>query len=695
MCPRIDGEEVPTGCVATATAIIMKYHEYPKQAIGGVSSYYNIPIEYSGYDWNNMLMHYGYYGVQSPTEIQNNAVAKLMWHCGANMEMEYKAGGSSASTYLAAQRLVNVFGYANTICAIQKYQLTWYRWKQIIKTELQANRPVLYSGSNSRIGHAVVCDGYTKDDAFHINWGWGGSYNGYFQLSTMDCYGTGDGYAINPHIIIGIQPPTGNDVQASRIISSDLECGDFPLRAGVPFKVRVDLINLITGEGESFNDYNGYIGLAVAGTDGTIQSVIGDYKFDIWHPQVTGVINKALGSEEKIIIVSRDKPTDNWHIVNPLLGTPPGLTMNGLLAAEEDILEEPAPYVRIDDSNGSFDREQISIGTLHSDIRSYSIYNNTGKLFFKYQLKDPQSWLPSITMSYGKEYNSTFQSYEFTTSGEAWISSEEFNIADDAINYSLWQKILSNKEGSLVYEISVYDEMKEQCYDTFEYSIDFVAHFPALEYPEAIKGNTNEDIYFKIYLKDPGSFINRPVILTFNIPNTTQDETDLAYMENEKSQPCKFTGRYYGMNGTDNNVMFEKELIFEPYTVYVFKLTTSKINHTDMYITLREKRNNKNVSQSGNITLNIKETATGNMEVEGGLSAIKQIASETRIEVIDQIIKIRPPQPVNISIVSIDGKYVYQGYVEDTKSIQTPRNGIYIFSFTSDGLQTSRKVYVK
>ena len=83
-------------------------------------------------------------------------------------------------------------------------------WLQLIKTELNADRPVIITGYNSESGHAFVCDGYDTDDFLHINWGWGGYQDGYFQISAFnpDLGGTRAGsgnYNSNQSVCYGIQ----------------------------------------------------------------------------------------------------------------------------------------------------------------------------------------------------------------------------------------------------------------------------------------------------------------------------------------------------------------------------------------------------------------------------------------------------------------------------------------------------------
>ena len=71
-----------------------------------------------------------------------------------------------------------------------------------MKTEIDANRPFIYVGYNDEGGHAWNCDGY-DDEMFHMNWGWGGSEDGWFTVTeATDPNGWGSG----SHVLINIEP---------------------------------------------------------------------------------------------------------------------------------------------------------------------------------------------------------------------------------------------------------------------------------------------------------------------------------------------------------------------------------------------------------------------------------------------------------------------------------------------------------
>lgn len=214
LCPKSSttSPHAVTGCVATAMAQIMKYHQWPVTGYGSAqyttNNYGTLSVDFTktSYDWNNMLDSYG----STSTGKQDTAVATLMYHCGVSANMEYSTTGSSASTNDAGSALIDHFGYD---ADIQMHYRNLYKttdWTNLVKNELDNARPVFYRGQNDDGGHAFVCDGYDSNDLFHINWGWGGLCNGYFELSSMQPSSAGiggsiGGYSSDQFILVGIQ----------------------------------------------------------------------------------------------------------------------------------------------------------------------------------------------------------------------------------------------------------------------------------------------------------------------------------------------------------------------------------------------------------------------------------------------------------------------------------------------------------
>ena len=226
LCPydSSHGERTVTGCVATAMAQIMKYWNYPTQG-NGTQTYthetYGQQTANFGsttYDWNNMLNTYS----NSATQAQKNAVATLMYHCGVAVMMDYgvsSTGGSGAVTVgssngTAEYALKTYFLYKNTLNGCRRSDYTDQAWKNMLKTDLDASRPVIYTGRGEGGGHCFICDGYNNNDQFHFNWGWGGYCDGFYAINSLEPgtggIGSGNGtYNESQSAIFGIEPNAG------------------------------------------------------------------------------------------------------------------------------------------------------------------------------------------------------------------------------------------------------------------------------------------------------------------------------------------------------------------------------------------------------------------------------------------------------------------------------------------------------
>ena len=184
-----------TGCTSTAISQIMRYYKYPQKGRGETS----YTIKYNSgefvltfsadfgnttYDWDNMLDDYsaGY------NQIQADAVATLMYHVAVSENTRFGSRGSSAGPRDGAVALINNFNYDKGLMFGEREYFTDEEWEEIIYNELANGRPVLYDGisitEDGTSGHAFVCHGYNADDnLFAINWGWEGSYDGYYALT--------------------------------------------------------------------------------------------------------------------------------------------------------------------------------------------------------------------------------------------------------------------------------------------------------------------------------------------------------------------------------------------------------------------------------------------------------------------------------------------------------------------------------
>ena len=221
MCPKYEGSELSvTGCVATAMAQVMMYYKYPKELKADIPAYttttnnlkVNAISKGEEYDWGNMLPTYT---EEEYNTTQANAVAKLMFHCGAAVQMDY---GDSSGALLRPEDMSTYFGYdADLLQEVYRSVYTLAEWKKILDRELEAKRPIIYGGvASHENGHQFVCDGSDGEGLYHINWGWSGDSDGYFDITLLDpdVRGTGagtsaDGYNRDCSVIIGIAPDNG------------------------------------------------------------------------------------------------------------------------------------------------------------------------------------------------------------------------------------------------------------------------------------------------------------------------------------------------------------------------------------------------------------------------------------------------------------------------------------------------------
>ncbi|MCI5222777.1 MAG: hypothetical protein D3924_08930 [Candidatus Electrothrix sp. AR4] len=198
------GGHVWAGCVATAMAQLMKYHNYPSRGSGSHayshSVYGTLSADFgaTAYNWGAM-----------PNSLSNHnaAVALLMYHAGVSVEMYYGYNGSGANiSHYAVNALKTYFNYPDSLYHAFRSSYSAAAWLDLLRTELNKKRPVLYEGYNEAgtRGHAFVCDGYSGGDYFHFNWGWGGYADGYFYLNSLTP--AGNNFSSDQGGIIGVSP---------------------------------------------------------------------------------------------------------------------------------------------------------------------------------------------------------------------------------------------------------------------------------------------------------------------------------------------------------------------------------------------------------------------------------------------------------------------------------------------------------
>lgn len=220
LCPQINGSAAPTGCIATAMAQIMKYYQYPATSKGtgiysvttykdkndkeGTTKWYKRELGHT-YQWTAMLSSYGIV-----SEDENDAVATLMADAGAASQMNYQANGSGTIEWYAAKGFAENFRYDSlAISCLQRDFYTDAEWMEMVRKEMEAKQPVLYCGSDEIDGgHAFLLDGIQEDGKVHVNWGWGKSGDGWFDIDVLrpNITGfTGEGFNIGQSMVLGFK----------------------------------------------------------------------------------------------------------------------------------------------------------------------------------------------------------------------------------------------------------------------------------------------------------------------------------------------------------------------------------------------------------------------------------------------------------------------------------------------------------
>jgi len=212
-CPN----SYPTGCVATAGAQCVYFYRYPSSGTGSHTNHFNaaqtVNFSKATYDYSLMFDHYS--SASSYSSAQLNEVAELSYHVGVMADMNYGPEFSGASVISLRRGLVENLGYDPYCQIIYRSAHTFDEWQQYLSTELSASRPVIFSGAcnNGQDGHCFIVDGRNANGLYHVNWGWGGQFNGYYDITVLNPEGTDtgasisdDGFCTDQSILVQLAP---------------------------------------------------------------------------------------------------------------------------------------------------------------------------------------------------------------------------------------------------------------------------------------------------------------------------------------------------------------------------------------------------------------------------------------------------------------------------------------------------------
>ena len=252
-CPedsRGQDGHVVVGCVATAIGQIFNYFRYPTQGTGSYG--YEHP-DYGHLEVNFAEQHYDYdYMPVKPTDYNEN-LARLLYNIGVSVDMNYGPNGSGMTNHKGAYTMRNYFGYSDEAKYIFKDSLPTVIpdniendtvipdsiWNGILVNHLDRKIPLYYAGWGDyeyNSGHAFVFDGYSDSTHYHINWGWGGSYDGYFVISNLSP--SGSNFRLAHEVIVNATPKYENQtcegLKRLNFYEGTIEDGSGPLMDYAP-----------------------------------------------------------------------------------------------------------------------------------------------------------------------------------------------------------------------------------------------------------------------------------------------------------------------------------------------------------------------------------------------------------------------------------------------------------------------------
>ena len=288
LCPSVRNEKCVTGCVATAMSQVMKYHRYPVAGKGNANYrtetngiHIQHDIESTIFKWEDMLDDYK----SKFTEEQGRAVAELMYACGTSVKMDYctsEQGGSGAYQTDLITAFVNNFYYDENAALMSRNYCSVEDWHELLVKELNEGRPVNYAGQSTRDGgHSFVLDGYrvnadSKYPDYHVNWGWNGKCNGYYQVANLHPsengqHATMGGFNSSQQMTIGIMPDDGIDNSLFYLCTPNLYVSSSTAKPGSTIQVYTSsCINF------SYKPFQGTIHVAIKSLGDDTEIILGE-----------------------------------------------------------------------------------------------------------------------------------------------------------------------------------------------------------------------------------------------------------------------------------------------------------------------------------------------------------------------------------------------------------------------------------
>ena len=230
-CPSNGKQTAVAGCVPVALAQILNYYHQDRKGEGSLyyshldsETEYDVDYSTTTYDWKNMLNEYD----ANASKVQKDAVGKLMLECGIASKAKYGYSETGATIpFVALNKYYNYecmfipreYTYSWDMFIESNYYISTKKWMTLIQDELEAGRPIIYSATDEEGGvdiivepatsHCFILDGIDEQNYVHVNWGWAGSMDGYYDVAILNpglSFNYQQGFRCQHEMIIGIQP---------------------------------------------------------------------------------------------------------------------------------------------------------------------------------------------------------------------------------------------------------------------------------------------------------------------------------------------------------------------------------------------------------------------------------------------------------------------------------------------------------
>jgi hypothetical protein len=256
------------------------------------------------------------------TDEQANAVATLMLHCGVAVEMGYTASGSGAYGQEACLGIKKFFGYNKNARLYTRDYYTAELWMEMIFKELNLKRPIYYDGvSEGGGGHAFIIDGYDKDGFVHVNWGWGGNSNGFFDIALLNP--PGSSYSKAQGMILGMCKPDVDIPYESQVVATELGF----IFSGTNTK-RVTISGVIHNAGAE--KFVGTIACVLENSENTIvlkkqedltlQAITGGMWYNTNFSLLSNNLSSIPDGTYRLFVGSKTAEDTRWQLVRPKEG---------------------------------------------------------------------------------------------------------------------------------------------------------------------------------------------------------------------------------------------------------------------------------------------------------------------------------------------------------------------------------------